>query len=105
MKRLSTDRYILIGQTPVPEPDLMKWATTFETMDRIVARTEIGESLVSTIFLGLDHGWFGGPPLLFETMVFSSDRESLYCRRCSTWLEAEEQHAATVEMVKRNELL
>ena len=29
-----------------------------------------GEVVVSTVWLGLDHGWMEGPPVIFETMVF-----------------------------------
>lgn len=37
-----------------------------------VEATEIGPYWVSTVWLGLDHQWMaGGPPLIFETMVFS----------------------------------
>lgn len=28
---------------------------------------------VSTVWLGLDHAWSDGPPVLFETMVFGDD--------------------------------
>lgn len=85
--------YILIGQTPVAEPDLLKWAEWMQSADTVVARNEIGGSVVSTVFLGFDHNWFGGRPLIFETMVFT-DGNPVSQRRCSTWLEAEEQHAA-----------
>ena len=38
---------------------------------KIVAQTVgAGERFVSTVFLGLDHSWMGGPPLIFETMIF-----------------------------------
>lgn len=87
--------YILVGQTPVPEPDLDKWAQWFEAADRIVKQTEIPGGMVSTVFLGLDHQWRKGPPLLFETMHFA-DGDSVDCRRCSTWFEAERQHEAMV---------
>jgi hypothetical protein len=89
-------RYILIGQTPVLEPDLLVWAEWYESADRVVFQTEIPGGMVSTIFLGLDHQWGNGPPLLFETMIFR-DGESDDCFRCSTWLEAEAQHAKVVE--------
>lgn len=53
--------------------------------------------MVSTVFLRLDHNMEReGPPLLFETMVFSN-RDDLVeedCRRCATWEEAETQHQA-----------
>ena len=42
-------------------------------MDRKVAKTTLKDgSSVSTVFLGMDHG-FGGKPLIFETMVFSKN--------------------------------
>jgi len=61
---------------PVPEPDLHKWAQWFETAwpARLVARTEVDDIHVSTVFLGTDHNWFdGGPPILYETMVFGGE--------------------------------
>ena len=90
-------RYVLIGQSPVLEPDLLTWAEWMQTGDRIVAKTEIGASIVSTVFLGIDHQWGIGPPLLFETMVFTDGDGGGIMLRCSTWLEAEAQHAEVVE--------
>ena len=92
-------RYILIGQTPVPEPSLSKWGEWMEHGDRVVAQTEIPGGMISTVFLGLDHQFSmnpAAPPMLFETMVFL-DGEGTDCERCATWLEAEMQHAATVQ--------
>ena len=97
----SLGRYILIGQTPVLEPDLMTWCEWFESADRVVFQTEIPGGLVSTVFLGLDHQFGIGPPLLFETMIFR-DGESDDSWRCSTWLEAEAQHARVVEKELRH---
>lgn len=90
--------YILVGQSIVPEPDLLVWAEWFGSTDRVVYQTEVPGGMVSTIFLGLDHQFGQGPPLLFETMVFS-DGESADCYRCSTWLEAEAQHARVLEEI------
>lgn len=55
--------------------DVLEWARWFETANRQVERTEIGEVFVSTVFLGVCHC---SPQLdgettydnLFETMVF-----------------------------------
>ncbi|HEY4383371.1 MAG TPA: hypothetical protein VGN34_02695 [Ktedonobacteraceae bacterium] len=55
--------------------------------------------LVSTVFIGLDHNFRGGDPLLFETMIFN-DREDLHCNRYHTWGEAEAGHAEAVEWAK-----
>lgn len=90
-----SDKYVLFGKLPVLEPDLDKWARWYENSfeERRVARTDIGDITVSTVFLGLDHAFGGGAPLLFETMIRSNgswDNE----RRCTTWAEAEEQHKA-----------
>lgn len=93
--------YILIGQTPVFEPDAEKWAHWMETADRVVGRTAVGASVVSTVFLGLDHRMGHGPPELFETMIFGADGAEDYQERCSTWLEAERQHAEAVREMQK----
>lgn len=53
-----SERYILggpDGHTPVPCEDLHEWGKWFETADRHVTLTEVGELSVSTVFLGSDH--------------------------------------------------
>jgi hypothetical protein len=85
---------------PVPVDDVMDWAKWYETSDRRVDFTELGNGVhVSTVFLGLDHNWFGEHPLLFETMVFV-DGNSVDCERCETWHEAEWQHRMMVAKLK-----
>jgi hypothetical protein len=92
-----TYRYILVGQTPVPEPDLTAWARWFEDADRHVRDSFQGDVRVSTVFLGLDHApW--GPPQLYETMAFVGD-DSVGCERYSTWAKAEKGHANWVAKV------
>ncbi len=89
--------YILDGHTPVACDDLMRWAQWFEKAERRVAFTDVAPGVqVSTVFLGMDHNWGEGPPVLFETMVFRDghgDEEERYC----TWDEAERGHAEMVE--------
>lgn len=95
-----SDKYILKDKVAVLEPDLLTWAKWFEsTENRIVRKCQIGDSEVSTVFLGIDHAFGGGQPLLFETMVFGGplDEEQ---RRCSTWEEAEAMHDAVCECVR-----
>jgi hypothetical protein len=65
---------ILVGKKVVPCTDLETWAKCFQTEDRSIADTRIEGILVSTVFLGLDHG-FGGVPLWFETMIFGGERD------------------------------
>jgi hypothetical protein len=67
--------------------------------ERTVAKDTVGDSDISTVFLGLDHGWGDGPPVLYETMVFGgamSDEQVRYCTR----QEAIAGHAAMIKRVK-----
>lgn len=62
---------------------------------QIEAATQV---MVSTVFLGFDHGWGDGPPIVFETMIFHgplSDEQHRY----ADWDTAEAGHKATVERV------
>ena len=89
-----TDKYILDGKTPQPCDDLMEWGEWHSNIDnRRVARDERGDVNVSTVFLGMDHQFGEGPPLLFETMVFGGKFDD-ECERYSTWDEAEAGHKA-----------
>jgi hypothetical protein len=49
---------------------LERWATLMEKDDRILAQTVVGDYLVSTVWLGLDHNIFGSTPMIFESCVF-----------------------------------
>jgi hypothetical protein len=81
-----TDKYVLDADgNPQPEPDFMKWHQWHQTADRHVAWTEIGEALVSTVFLGFDHSFGDEPPILFETMIFWQGHD----------LDREQDHYAT----------
>lgn len=99
------DKYILHGTTPVPEADLLAWGRWFETANRQVAETWVTPAIrVSTVFLGLNHQWGSGAPLLFETMVFGLGEDhplADYQERYSTWHEAEQGHEAVVALVRQ----
>lgn len=90
-------QYILVGHQPVVCRDLLTWARWFETADRQVRDSFQGDVRVSTVFLGLDHGW-GDTPALFETMVFiNGDGGDM--ERYATWEEAEAGHDRWVAKV------
>ncbi len=94
---------------PVPEPDAVKWGEWFhesgkamargETGGRLVDRTELGSEYddvaVSTVFLGMDHGWGGGRILLYETMIFGGEHEG-QCWRWSNKYAAQAGHDQVV---------
>ena len=88
--------YILEGHNPVGVDDIITWGKWFETADRHVAKTAINDEInVSTVFLGLDHSFGGGPPLLFETMIFGGEHDQ-YQDRYETWAQAEIGHEKAV---------
>ena len=79
--------------------DPLEWARWMEKAKRHVAKTTIGKVWVSTVFLGLDHQWGQGKPILFETMVFGGKLDQEQQRYC-TWTEAVKGHKAMVKRVK-----
>ena len=96
-----SDKYILDGKQVV-SADFMEWAKWFETADRRVAKTTVNDEVnVSTVFLGLDHSFGDGPPLLFETMIFGGEHDQ-YQELFETWDQAEEGHTVAVALALAN---
>ena len=83
----------LDGKTPIT-CNREEWVKWYEKANRKVALDESddGSIVVSTVFLGLDHGQPGNS-LLFETNVFD-DYESVEITRYGSWDEALEGHRA-----------
>ena len=103
MRPLGPCWYILDGRTPVACLDVLQFAVWYERSERdssrVVGRFEEGGVMVSTVFLGMDHGFGGGPPLLFETMIFGGESDGAQWR-FSTWEEAEAHHMATCRTLR-----
>lgn len=95
------DQYwILKGKTPFPV-SLKEWAQWFEEnhKSRRINKTLLGNIVVSTVFLGLNHRFSGdGPPILFETMVFGGEFDQWLKRYC-TWAEAETGHQEMINKI------
>lgn len=108
--------YMLHGHEPIPCINLMVWAQWFETADRHVRKTRVRGYEISTVFLGLDHNYGDGEPLLFETLVFGGYETSTWpgsgrkvCVRCTvdgsrmaTWDQAVAQHKVWVKLFRRS---
>jgi len=75
----------------------MEWASS--TAERRVAYTKVGDTTISTVWLGLDHQFGDGPPLIFETMVFEGplNEEQI---RYSTEAQAVAGHDQMVALVR-----
>jgi hypothetical protein len=72
---------------------LEQWAGSFQTRQdqkRVAETTLPNGRWVSTVWLGLDHSFGSGPPLIFETMVFPKEGEwgELDADRYSTEVDA-----------------
>jgi hypothetical protein len=90
--------YILKGKVPIVVNDVIEWGKWFEKADRHVDKTKITDKIeVSTVFLGLDHAFISGTPLLFETMIFGGKHDG-YQERYTTWDEAEAGHLVAVKL-------
>lgn len=86
--------YILVGDKAEQCTDMKKWAEWFAKNERTIIRTERDGSLMSTVFLGANHNYGEGVPILFETMLFNdaTDSDESDCRRYSTMEEAKQGH-------------
>lgn len=93
---MRSEYFKLVDGQPVPT-DQMGWAESWRH-DRIVAKTKLGDSEVSTVFIGLNHAFGSGPPMIYETMVFGGvlDQE---CEHYSTPEEARAGHEAMCDRV------
>ena len=99
------DYHYILEDEQVVSVDAARWSAwmEFHSHERIVARTVVQAGVeVSTVFLGLNHNWGAGPPILFETMVFGGllDQEMA---RYATMEESRQGHWAMVNRVKRAE--
>lgn len=82
------------------EPDLLKWAKQFEKADRHVGNDTIGDIVISTVFLGIDHNHGNdGKPILFETMIFGGEHDE-YQERYTDVKSAKIGHRKALELVK-----
>ena len=95
---MNTVLYILDGKTPIPCFDSAKW--DLSKLNGIVGKDQFGGVSVSTVFLGMDHSFGGGTPVLFETMIFGGEHDQYQERYC-TWDEAEKGHQIACELVNK----
>ena len=93
-----TDHYDKDGNSITIE----QWGKLLEIKDyKIIKQEVVGGFRVSTVWLGLNHNYGNGPPLIFETMIFPSDGyDDLWCERYSTLDEATAGHEKALEHAK-----
>lgn len=59
------------------------------------------EVRVSTVFLGLDHAYGGGKPILWETMIFGGENDQGYQERYASYEQAIEGHQKAINFIKK----
>lgn len=100
---MTNKKYILGKNHELIETDLMTWVEFFDDINnRRVAKDIINGVKISTIFLGIDHNFGEGKPLLFETMIFGGKHDQ-YQERYPNWNEALAGHKKAVELVNNNQ--
>jgi hypothetical protein len=87
--------------------DAMTWAGLFSDLTyKRVAYTLVVSALdlaafynISTAWMGTNHNWCAGEPLIFETIVFRPDGRVLHCDRHTSEETALRAHEDTVTLV------
>ena len=77
-----------------------EWITA-NPLKKLVKQEYVNEVWVSTVFLGLDHSYVKGKPILWETMIFEGSLD-VYQERYTSHEEALTGHEFAVQMVKND---
>lgn len=100
--RTTVPHYILTRDYQIKKVRFEEWMiwNRFDAKKQLsrVDWTEIGHFKVSTVFLGINHGF--DPPILFETMIFGGAEDGEYQTRCATYEEALEMHREGVRVAE-----
>lgn len=129
-------QYILYDRNTLVPADTLTWGRWMEgergkpvgeSLWRVGHNVLVDGYFVSTVFLGLDHGFRAyGPPIVFETMAFMPSQrlhkawivagrvmrdkgervmgDEILQWRYSTWAQAEAGHAKAVSLVRKYRL-
>lgn len=99
--KLSTLFYYLTKTHQIRKTSKLEtWAVIMSSPHRIIKQETVGNYYISTVFLGIDHAFNGGKPILFETMLFSK-LPNHQTERYHTWNEALKGHKKWVGWAKR----
>ncbi len=85
--------------------DMATWGRLFGDRDyQVVAQTNMIDArtgnnqdvLISTVWLGMNHNWGTGPPLIFETMIFGLEELEDWQVRSPTEDHAQVVHSEAI---------
>ena len=82
--------------------NLIEWMKLFDDIEyKRIDLTKFNRVEISTVWLGLNHNFGTGQPLIFETMVFKeNDYKDIDMERYSTLVEAKKGHKKMVKKYK-----
>ncbi len=106
MRGMGSDRSLYYDRDGIPISDMFVWGKLFRDHEyKRVGLDVLSGYRISTVWMGLDHGYPPGPPLIFETMVFREGegdpiRLDMEMMRYSTLVDAERGHKRMVELVR-----
>ena len=99
---------------------LTAWAKLLgDSKYKVIKQDHVGDYLVSTVWLGIDHDFDTGKIKIFETMIFDTSKKEkmgegktafttmgkdVYCDRYSTLEEAGFAHKKVVDLLKKGKL-
>lgn len=94
--------YKIVGRDVIPcsLEEYIEQDNEFNKNKRVATTSRI-DARVSTVFLGMNHRFAPGPPILFETLVFGGPSDNLVERYC-TLDEAEAGHERWCQKVFGN---
>lgn len=97
--------YKLVDGNPVPCYDITGFEEWYGNIEnRRIDFTKIAKGCdVSTVFLGIDHNFGDGEPVLFETLVSGEGKIDGWMWRYRTIEEAKAGHQKVVDAVKNGE--
>jgi hypothetical protein len=81
---------------------LEQWGEIMEDVEqKVVKQDRVNGLLVSTVWLGMNHNFGEGEPLIYETMVFPEGSwEEMYMERYTTREQAIAGHEVALEWTK-----
>lgn len=99
-------RYYLLDENKIPyKVSAEEGLKVYEDPEmKIVQQDRVNDIFVSTVFLGMDHGWnpnddINYKPVLFETMIFGGEHDQ-YQERYTSYKDALRGHFAALSLVQ-----
>lgn len=99
------------NNNPIGTNNVIKWGRLMQLKEKIVKQENVDNYFISTVFLGIDHSYDFGNPVLWETMIFRKDKDGskelgsdIFHDRYSTYDEAIQGHKEAVKLVKSGKI-